>query len=284
MLDDLMRWYGRAPLRAQRLLRRYLVKPGKQLLSRGVIRQNGFVITKQLDQSIPFILWRAGSYEPALSAMFREFLRPGDTFFDIGANVGYFTLLAASRVGKTGKVHSFEPNPPVFRELERNVALNGFDQVIPNDCALSDRAEMVELWVNPEVDSGLSSLRRTSEILTQTITRRAIRLDDYVVQNQIGKIRAMKLDVEGAEQLVLQGAQTLLTSVLKPDVIALESVQSHAVAFGRTTDAVVQFLVAKGYRVCVLTEDDAAHFRLADFNLAAGVPDSTLVAMREGPL
>lgn len=277
-----MNFYGRVPSHAQKFLRRYLVTPGKRLLSRGVIHQDGFVVAKQLDQSIPFLLWREACYEPALSALFRQVLCSGDTFFDIGANIGYFTLLGASSVGPGGHVHSFEPNPGVFDELKRNVALNRFTQVTHNNVAVSDCAGNVQLYFAPEMDSGLASMRQTSELLTQMQTVRAITLDEYVAQHAVGKIRAMKLDVEGAELMVLQGAQNLLASTDKPDLIALEAVRSHAKAFETTPDAVAHFLMAKGYRVRALIGEDATHFRLADLDLSDGVPDSTLIATVEG--
>ena len=277
MIQRLMDWYGRLPADRQGQLRRRVVTPGKRLLSRGVIAQPGFVIAKRLDQSIPFKIWREGCYEPHLSDLFRKYLRPGDTFVDVGANVGYFTLLAAACVGPTGHVHSFEPNPRVFKELQRNVMLNRFSQVALNNCALSNRAETIQLWVNPEIDSGLASMRRTSELLTETFACEAVTLDQYVAQKEPGKVRAMKLDVEGAELLVVQGAENLLDSADRPDLIALEAVQSHAASFNTTTSAVAQFLLSKGYILYYLGATEAT-FRLELFNIEEGVPDGTLVA------
>src|SRR3989304_509633 len=118
MLLRLMSWYGKMPPARQAWFRHWIVTPGKRLLSHGVIRQDGFVIAKRLDQSSPFKIARTQRYEPQLSALFRKYLRPGDIFMDIGANIGYFTLLAASCVGPAGHVHSFEPNPETFKGLQ----------------------------------------------------------------------------------------------------------------------------------------------------------------------
>lgn len=278
MLDILMKWYGHTPPRLQTWVRHWLVMPGKRALSRGVLVQDGFVIAKRLDQSIPFKIWREKNYEPHLSALLRHYMRPGDTFIDVGANIGYFTLLAASCVGATGRVHSFEPNSRVFAELQHNLTLNRFTQVSANNVALSHRAGNVELFFAPEMDSGLSSLRRTSALLTATQTVRAITLDEYVAQRRVGKIRALKMDVEGAEKWVLEGAANLLRSPDQPDVIAFESVQSNAAAFNTPTIAVARQLTQYDYRLHWLA-DTGASFQLQPVRASDNVPDGTLVAL-----
>lgn len=252
--------------------------PGKRFLSRGVINQDGFVIAKRLDQSVPFLLWRHKCYEPALSTLFRQYLRPGDTFIDVGANVGYFTLLGSSCVGPSGHVHSFEPNPRVLDELKRNVALNQFDQVAINNIALSNCAGKVPLYIAPEMDSGLSSMRRTSALLTETQTVPAITLDEYIESNGIGKIRAVKIDVEGAELLVLQGARTGLTGSFKPDFIALEFVQQHLAFFGHSRNSVIDFLANLGYELGMLIQDPSSPGRIASWHAHDQLEDGTLIA------
>ncbi|MBI5567060.1 MAG: FkbM family methyltransferase [Chloroflexi bacterium] len=276
-----MNWYGKTPPALQNWLRHWVVTPGKRLFSRGVIKQPGFVIAKRLDQSIPFKLSREGYYEPQLSALFRQYLRAGDTFIDIGANIGYFTLLAASCVGATGHIHSFEPNPTTFKGLQRNVTLNNFKQVSLNNAAVSNVPGQVQLWVGKEIDSGLVSMRQTSSLLTDTVTSQAMTLDEYVIANRVGKIRAMKLDIEGAEWLALQGAQQLLIGNNRPDLIALEAVQSHAAAFGVSIAQLIEFLIASQYTVHLLPDDYEATNRLVEIADRQQPPDGTLVVIAE---
>jgi FkbM family methyltransferase len=123
----------------------------------------------------------------ATVALFRQYLRPGDTFIDIGANIGYFSLLAASRVGSTGQVHSFEPNPETFKGLQHNVVLNGFKQIVLNNVAISNAAGPIQLWVGKEIDNGLVSMRQTSSLLTDSVMSQATTLDEYVSNHRVGK-------------------------------------------------------------------------------------------------
>jgi FkbM family methyltransferase len=281
MLSHLMRWYGKMPPAMQSWFRHWIITPGKRLLSRGVIKQEGFVIAKRLDQSIPFKISREHVYEPQLSALFRQYLRPGDTFIDVGANIGYFTLLAASCVGPTGHVHSFEPNPETFQALQQNITLNHFQQVALNDVAVSNTAGPIQLWVGKEIDSGLVSMRQTTNLLTHTITGQAITLDAYLTDHAVGKIRAMKLDIEGAEWLALQGGRRTLESDNKPEIIALEAVQSHASAFGVSIVDLIEFLSARKYRVRLLSNDFEMTGQLAEISSGKPPLGGTLVAIVE---
>jgi FkbM family methyltransferase len=282
MLERLMFWYGRLPPRLQAWLRHWIVVPGKRLLSRGVIVQDGFVLARSLDQSTPFRLVRDKHYEPHVSALLRQYLYPGDTFIDVGANVGYFTLLGASRVGPAGRVHSFEPNPRTFRELQRNAALNRFHWVSLNNLAVSNQSGIVQLWVGSEIDSGLASMRQTSELLSETIICRSTTLDDYVAHQQLGKIRAIKLDIEGAELLALQGAQGMLRGDCRPDLVVCEMAQSLAAAFEISLISVLRFLAEKGYQLYALSARSDLSYEITALRAAEMPPDGTLVAVREG--
>lgn len=280
MLQRLLRLYGiMLPSQMRDLLRRYTVTL-KRLLSRGIIPQDGFVLAKTLDQTIAFVLVRDGCYEPHLSALLRQHLREGDIFVDVGANIGYFTLLAAACVVPKGHVHSFEPNPRTFEVLRRNVALNRFSQVTLNDLALSNQAGTLQLYIGPEyIDSGLASMRQTSQSLSETVVCQSITLDEYVANKGIGKIRAVKLDIEGAELLALQGSCSLLDSPNKPDLIALEAIYSHAAAFGISTVSVAQFLAEREYELNQLIEQPDGLFRLVALEPHNQPPDGTIVAI-----
>lgn len=279
MLTRLMQWYGKMPPAVQDLVRHWIVMPGKRLMSRGVIKQDGFVVAKRLDQSIPFKLSREGCYEPQLSALFRRYLRPGDVCLDIGANIGYFTLLAASRVGRSGQVHSFEPTPTTFKALQHNVALNGFTQVTLNQLALSNVSGPIQLWVGKDIDSGLVSMRRTTEVLTETIAGQAITLDEYLAKHAVGKIRLMKLDIEGAEWLALRGAEQMLATANRPELIAVEMLHSHATAFGLSTTALIDLLAAHQYSLYLLPDEYDKTGEFGALPTVTPPPDGTLIAI-----
>ena len=115
-------------------------------------------------------------YEPEATNALLNLLEPGGTFFDIGANAGYFTVLAALRVGPKGRVYAFEPNPTVRQQLRRHIEINDItDRVTVDDVALADRDEddvqfFVSCW--PEND-GISSLTPSPE----TVARGGLRPD-----------------------------------------------------------------------------------------------------------
>lgn len=273
-----MRVYGTLPPSAHAMLRSRVIVPAKKLASRGVIQQPGFVLARRLDHSIPFKLVREGTYEPELDALFRAVLRPGDIVFDVGANVGFFTLLAAALVGSRGQVHAFEPNPGTFAALRHNVHLNIGDQVRLHSCACSDTPGKVHLYFGQGVDSGLASLRQTSDLLKDTVVCRAITLDDYVTSQRVGKVRLLKMDIEGGELLALCGATGLLSGPNTPDVIALELIASHAAAFGVTPDDITSFLANKGYDLFLLAPDPVTG--CAIIHLPVPHQDGTLIAMQ----
>lgn len=279
MLKTWMQWYGRRGPLWQSRLRRWVVGPGKRLLSRGVIRQDGFVLAKRLEHAITFKLWLHQTYEPALSALLRKTLQPGDIFLDVGANIGYFTMLGAARVGAAGQVHSFEPNPATFAVLAHNARLNGFAQVRACPLALAEQAGPIQLWFGPGLDDGLASLRRTHTLLTQTIAGQAETLDRYLAAQALDRpVRAMKLDVEGAEALVLTGARQFLAGPHRPALIALEFNRAHLAAFDQPLDASPRLLTQHGYQLFELME--AGDLRPCP--PGALLADGTLVALQPG--
>lgn len=160
-----------------------------------------------------------GGYEPLTVDLFAAVLRPGATFVDVGANHGYFTVLAAKLVGSAGRVEAFEPNPTVADALARVLALNDLSgQVAVHRVALSDREGHADFYpsVSP-VNDGLSSLLVSDAALEHGVLRRdrTVRVptetfDAFAERVGLGRVDLLKIDVEGAEALVLGGmARTL---------------------------------------------------------------------------
>jgi FkbM family methyltransferase len=160
-------------------------------------------------------------YEPRTTDFLIETLKPGDVFVDVGASHGYFTLIAASRVGPAGRVYAFEPNPPVFRQLAAHVRLNGYDgRVRLADIALSDTNGQATFFVSRcATNSGLSSLQATEERLREGLlsTHHTVRVtaetfDSWYARIAPGPIAVVKIDVEGAEDRVFDGMVSTLRS------------------------------------------------------------------------
>ncbi len=155
------------------------------------------------------------TYEPGATGTVLSSLGEGAIFVDIGANSGYFTVLAALRVGTRGRVFAFEPNPAVRRQLERHVELNRIaDRVTVSDLALGgEDTDDVRLFVScwPEND-GIASLTPAPETLARgglradaSIPVRVRRFDTWMQSARPPRIDLMKIDVEGAEAQVLVG-------------------------------------------------------------------------------
>lgn len=150
-----------------------------------------------------------GLYELDTARAIKRALRPGDTFIDGGANIGYFTLIAAKAVGASGRVHAFEPQPDNRRRLAEHVAMNGLGDVVTiHPVALSDRAGEVELHTfdNPASNHGQSTFFAGSQA-THAVSVRTVRLDDYLPDVAP---RLIKLDIEGAEPLAIDGMRETL--------------------------------------------------------------------------
>jgi len=136
------------------------------------------------------------------------------TVFDIGANIGWITIAMAEAVGPHGKVHSFEPSPSTFRQLQLNVALNSLSQVSAQCLAFSNITGTVPFHVFPEgfeVYNSLGALARSEgQSAKQVINVPATTVDDYCQENNLSQVDFIKIDVEGAEELVVKGTQKVL--------------------------------------------------------------------------
>ena len=143
-------------------------------------------------------------------------LEEGDIFIDVGANIGYYSLLAASQVGLSGKVFSFEPSPREFQRLLSNLSLNQAKNVIPFNCALSSKKEILQLTV-ADKHTGLNYLgNEDSENSVLVSALPGDMLLDMVTTS--GKI-TVKIDVEGGEFSVLSGMESFLKQKIVKAVI-----------------------------------------------------------------
>ncbi|MCP4116941.1 MAG: FkbM family methyltransferase [Desulfobacteraceae bacterium] len=148
-------------------------------------------------------------YEPPVTAVLKKILAPGMVFLDIGANVGFFTCLAASIVGGSGKVFSFEPYEYNIKLLYMNTRLNGFKNVEIFPFAVSDRRTFFS-YDDSAGNSGAIFDSNTSvlELLSSTLVYSMV-LDD-VLEPYPDKIDAIKIDIEGAEYLAFKGMKNRL--------------------------------------------------------------------------
>jgi FkbM family methyltransferase len=156
-----------------------------------------------------------GDLDRKISVLIDRLVRPGDTVLDIGANVGLVTLRLSKRVGPTGLVHAFEPNPVIADRLASSLAANGILNVRLHQVALGAEEARLQLSV-PEGNAGAASLLadRASGKNVEVPVRR---LDNF----DLGPIGFVKMDVEGFEENVLRGFWKTLSSC-PPRVILFE--------------------------------------------------------------
>jgi len=175
----------------------------------------------------------------------RLLIRPGDTVFDIGANIGLWAMGAAFRASPSGTVYAFEPVPENVSRLRKNLELNRLDNVNCEMLALSDMEGTASLFKPSYDNSGHPTLGRRKlveiEIKTHTTT-----LDSYCGQHGIHHVDFVKIDVEGAELMVFRGAQQLLSSPDSPAIL-FEVNEETAAILGSSSTMVKSLLAEHGY-------------------------------------
>lgn len=198
------------------------------------------------DASVAPHLAMDGFWEAWNSVAVARHVRPGWRVVDVGANHGYFTLLLASLVGPEGRVFAIEPNPRLFALLERTVRLNGFDdRVTLLQFAAASHDAAVDLRVPREFSGdGSVVLRRAGELASCPVQQR--RLDGLID----GPIDFLKIDAEGADYDVLEGA----IGLLPPDRPAAVLLEHHA-AFHEHPSMQVEQVIDDGFSLRYVTHD-----------------------------
>lgn len=209
-------------------------------------------------------------YEPEL-AYLREFLSPGKSFIDVGANFGVYTLVASKLVGRMGTVLAFEPTAESFAILRQNIELNCLSNVRAFQIALAEKRS--KRWLNYGWDPVGNWLgqhppcskegNEGEEVQTET-------LDELLAANGIDRVDAMKIDVEGAEELVLRGATGCLTR--HSPIVIFEFNPDCAARLGLSPWGARDLLESLGYEFVVLGKcatSDNPEYRPAYFNIVA---------------
>ncbi|MGE0600065.1 MAG: FkbM family methyltransferase [Dehalococcoidia bacterium] len=138
-------------------------------------------------------------------------LKPGDVFYDVGANVGFFSLLAARQVGQAGRVFAFEPLPEIGASLVKNAGLNGFDTIQLLPYAVADRDGRANLQTTSHPGGATLEGFGTPGDRTGTVSVGVRTLDGLLGSGIISKPNVIKIDVEGAEAAVLRGAARIIS-------------------------------------------------------------------------
>lgn len=236
-------------------------------------------------------IWESGIYtsEYFQTKLFETLLKPGHVMFDIGAHVGYYTLKAASRVGKLGQVHAFEPIHENFSRLSRNIEINNLSNVKINHIGISDHNKIVPFFLPNEFkisqcktnsvipksfiqwskikkttpfwkfNSGIASIIPLPDTSQENVNIACTSIDQYVFTNKIAKVDFFKIDVEGAEMEVLLGMKETIENH-KPTIL-IELHQGRLGLIDVKCEEILNWITNKGYFAF-----DVTHFGVTSSN------------------
>jgi FkbM family methyltransferase len=246
-----------------------------------VTKHNGhfFVCADENDPMLGVPALR-GNYEMHVSRLIDSILQPGDGFLDIGANLGYFSLLAAKAVGGSGHVYAIEPNEHNVKLLEASKRANRFDNITTIQVAASDRVET--LFLHASVGNGSTSTLDTANPFSAR-TVPGLPIDDLLASRKT-PVRLIKIDVEGYEFIALNGAARVLAED-DPEIIFEFQGSGHKGIGGPNF---LEWFVDKGYylrNISRLNDVDQAQTVddiMADF-YAAKVDHLDVLASRSWP-
>lgn len=243
----------------------------------GALGRNAeFMLTVNLDDpadvSMIHGLSQGYLYEPDLVWLLLRTLKQGDTALDIGANLGFFSLLMGQLVGVSGQVRAYEPAPNVLPLLEQNVAQNHMRQITVYPTVLWSSRTEIDFFLNADStggnavwDPGTFSANARSREKPAVRRLQARTLDESDFGHN--RVKFIKIDVEGAEQDVLLGASRLLSDHKPPYIVA--ELNPHGMQqLGRSMEAFRNLMHVNGYEL---------FFLHADGSLPALIPDKTQV-------
>jgi len=204
----------------------------------------GIKIKVRLDWATDITYW-TNTYESHKELkVFLNHLQDGMTVLDIGANVGFYALHFARKVGPQGKVYAFEPIPEYFNRLKEHIVLNNATNIVPVPVALLDQKGVAKM----SIASGDSSLfhHESDQFVDVPLTT----LDNFVAENQIDRVDAIKLDVEGAELHVIRGADQTIRK-FKP-IMMVEINATTLKAAGTSPEELFSAIIGYGYQAFII--------------------------------
>lgn len=239
--------------------------------------ERGVRIRLHFDSELSRLIY-VNDFERTDREFLKAYLKPGDLFVDIGANIGLFSLLAAKLVGPSGNVYAFEPTGRIYERLAVNVRLNGFECVACYPLALSDHIGQQPLFISKDGFDAWNSFARP--VAGQSFEHELVECetwDHFAIQHDLlGKVSMIKLDVEGWEIPVLSGAKETLSRADAP-LLQVEFTDAVSASAGFSCKDTYQFLDDLGYRMFVY---DAKRRELINDPLRETYPYLNLIATK----
>lgn len=201
-------------------------------------------------------LAKHGWYEKAVTEYVKKTLKQGEWVLDVGANIGYYTLIFASLVGAQGKVFAFEPEPSNFKILSKNTEINGYENIVLENYAVSDKNGSTKLYLSKK-SAGSHKIYSSPSVSKENVSVDLISLDSYFFKNHVNpdKISFVKMDVEGSEYGVLKGMKSLLKKRDNLKLI-LEFDPRQIIEFGSTPKSLVNLLQQYGFQFSIVNNKE----------------------------
>jgi FkbM family methyltransferase len=199
----------------------------------------------------PIDCFNFDQYELEDSEMLYRLVSEGDTIFDIGANIGWYSNHLSKKLpGAT--IYSFEPIPETYAQVKRNTELNQAKNIHLNNFALSDKKQTLKFFYSPAITGASSSANITERSDMKELTCEANTLDNFVKEKNISKLDFIKCDVEGAEFLVYKGGPE--TFAKHQPIIFTEMLRKWAAKFGYHPNDIIDYFKQFGYN-CYTSHD-----------------------------
>lgn len=199
-----------------------------------------------------------GVWEPALTTLLLHDLMPGDLVIDVGANIGYFSVLAGRLVGGSGRVVAIEPSPIIAAALQKTIELNGLSNVEIIAAAASDRASSVRVYAGPPENRGSTSVSRRS-VGPVEATVRADTLENLITTTRLHQARLIKIDVEGSEGRILESLLPHLALLTERSEIVVEVSPEDLERQGIQFEAVMSAFTFHGFHPFTIPNPSSIH-------------------------
>jgi FkbM family methyltransferase len=213
----------------------------------------GFTMKLDLQDPEQLKVYFYGHYHERYEAeLVARLLAADDVFWDIGANVGYFTLVAATALAGRGQIVAFEPGKNAYARLTENISLNPYQNITTYPVAVSDREGEAVLYVAGDIADSSASLFAVGQTQARQEVCRTVALDQFLAAEGLREPALIKMDAEGAELAVLQGAQGLISQ--SSPMFLMEMEEKNLNVAGTSKAAIQEFLTGYGYRAAHLSK------------------------------
>ncbi|MGK5547041.1 FkbM family methyltransferase [Streptomyces sp. URMC 127] len=218
----------------------------------------GVMVSVDTQDLIQRYVYMFGTWEPHMTRWLSRRLGPGDTFVDVGANIGYFSLLAARRVGQAGRVVAIEAAPAFHRSVLANARRNACRNVRAVNVAVSDARRSLTFTLASSRNMGANSIVPYDGPVESFFEAQALPLTDVLTASEVADARVIKVDVEGAEGSVVRGMVPLLDR-LRPDAeITIEVAPERMALLGDSADELLATMRDFGFHAYRQPNDYAA--------------------------